>query len=126
MHLLMFLSPPGGGGNPDQGLTPQSLRTFWTAEFTRPLPSCAAGANVWRASRSQIDLLAPCQLVWQEGKFEPRWLANSFTYHWIKSLLTILTLKASNTIAQGQRSGLPVGRQAQPRSATLGIGSKTG
>ena len=40
------------------------------------------------------------------------------------SLLTILTLKASDTIAQGQRSGLPVGRQAQPRSATLGIGSK--
>ena len=38
--------------------------------------------------------------------------------------LTILTLKASNTTAQGQRSGLPVGRQAQPRSATLGLGKE--
>ena len=44
----------------------------------------------------------------------------------LQRTLTFLTLKTSDTKAQGQRSGLPVGRQAQPRSATLGIGSKTG
>ena len=81
MCSLMFPSPLGGGGNPDQGLTP------WLH------PIVPTGLTSYRRQRSSTTM------------------RNSY---WIKSLLTILTLKASNTIAQGQRS------------ATLGIGSKTG
>ena len=77
MYLLMFLSPPGGGVNPDQGLTP------WLH------PIVPTGLTSYRRQRSFTTMTTPYS---------------------IKSLLTILTLKASDTIAQGQRSGAAVER----------------